>query len=65
MLADYFTKPLQGALFREFRDIIMVKLIPFTLLGDKYSYTSKERVGKIPPKNIPLGPGEPLNHKYA
>jgi len=23
MLADFFTKPLQGALFREFRDVVM------------------------------------------
>ena len=51
MLAGYFKKTLQGALFHNFRYIIMGRVIPFTLLEDAFSYTSKERVGKqIPPK---------------
>ena len=36
MIADYFTKPLQGSLFRKMRDIIM-GLAPFP---------AEERVGK-------------------
>ena len=46
MLADYFEKPLQGALFHKFRDIIRVRVSPFTLIEDTFSYTSKERVEK-------------------
>ena len=62
MLADYFTKPLQGALFHNFRDIIMGRVSPFTLLEDAFSYTSKERVGKhFLSKEIPLGGGNLLN----
>ena len=34
MLADYFTNPLQGALFFMFRDIIMGRVSPYTLLKD-------------------------------
>ena len=66
MLADYFTKPLQGALFHQFRDIIMGRVSPFTLLEDTFSYTIKERVGKkILSKEIPLDTGDPLKEtKY-
>ena len=61
MLAYYFTKPLQGALFHKFRDIIMGKISPYKLLEDKFLYTRKERVGKqIPSKDIILGTREPL-----
>ena len=61
MLAAYFTKPLQGELFHNFRDIIMVRVSTLTLIDDTFSYTSKDQVGKqIPPKEIPLGTGEPL-----
>ena len=61
MLADYFTKPLQGALFYKFRYIIMGRFSPFTLLEDTFSYTSKKHVGKqIPPKEIPLGTRETM-----
>ena len=47
MLADFFTKPLQGELFRRFRDVIMGHKHINTLLNmfiDKT--TSKERVGE-------------------
>ena len=61
MLADYFTKPLQGALFQKFWYIIMGRFSPFTLLEGTFSYTSKERVVKyITSKEITLGTGEPL-----
>jgi len=35
MLADFFTKPLQGALFRKFRDVVM---------GREHVYTLKKPV---------------------
>ena len=61
MLADYFTKPLQGALLHKFRDISIVRVSTFTLLEDKVSYTSKACVAKhISSKEIPPGTGYPL-----
>ena len=61
MLADYFTKPLQGDFPHKFRDMIMGRVSTFTLLEDTVSYTRKERVGKQnPSKDITLGTGEPL-----
>ena len=43
MVADFFTKPLQGALFLKFRDIIMrLKPVSSILINDYLS--SKERV---------------------
>jgi hypothetical protein len=42
MVADYFTKPLQGALFYKFRDQIM-GLVPMeTIVGDHRSVLDKE-----------------------
>ena len=39
----------------------MGRVIPFTLIGKTFSYTSKKSVGKqIPSKEIPLGTGGPL-----
>ena len=48
MLADFFTKPLQGSLFHKFRDVIMGQQhISTILIGNKsYDGESKERVGK-------------------
>ena len=43
MIADYFTKPLQGNLFKLFRDIIMVYKHIGDILADIES-TAKERV---------------------
>lgn len=44
MLADFFTKPLQGELFRRFRDIIMGHKHISTLMNMKLpNLTSKER----------------------
>ena len=61
MLADYFTKHLQGALGHKLREIIVVRVGPFKLLEEKISNTSKERVEKqIPLKDIPSGTVEPL-----
>ena len=61
MLADYFINPLQVSLFHKFKEIIVVRVIPFTLLEYTFSYTSKDCVGKnIPLKDIPSGTREPL-----
>ena len=49
MLANYFANPLQGSLIHKFGYIIMVRVIPFTLLEDTFSYTSKESVGEYIP----------------
>ena len=46
MLADYFTKPLQGQLFRRFRDVIMGYTHINDLLLDK-EFLLKERVEKL------------------
>ena len=46
ILSYYFTKPLQGELFHNFRDIIMVRVSPFTIPQYTFSYTSRELVGK-------------------
>ena len=45
MVADYFTKPLNGKLFRKFRDIIM-GYKPMTILNDE-AFAIKERVDKV------------------
>ena len=46
MLGDYFTKPLQGNLFRRFRDVIMGKVHINDLLLDP-NFKIKERVEKM------------------
>jgi len=46
MLADYFTKPLQGNVFRRFRDVIMGKTHINELLLDP-DFLIKERVEKL------------------
>ena len=64
MLAAYFTKPLQGALFHKFRDIFMAGVIPYTLLEDIVSYSSKEHFGKqITLKDILSKIGGQLRYK--
>ena len=47
MIADYFTKPLQGALFKKLRDVIMGHTHPSSLLKPSGLAPSpcKERVG--------------------
>ena len=45
MLADFFTKPLQGHLFRRFRDVILGHC-PIASLHDSPVTPSEERVGK-------------------
>ena len=44
MLIYYFTKPLQGALFNKFMDIIMIIASPYILLKDITSSSRKESV---------------------
>ena len=44
MLANYFTKILQGSLFHKFKDIIMKIVITYTLLKDIASNSIKARV---------------------
>ena len=47
MLADFFTKPLQGALFRKFRDVILGYKHVSTL-ADLVDIVAQERVGERP-----------------
>ena len=49
MLADYFTKPLQGSLFRKFRAIIM-GWEPLSALQDLNEF--KERVERVNPPEL-------------
>ena len=54
MLAYYFTKTLQGALFHKFREILMVRVSPYTMLKYITPYSIKDRVENIiTGKNIP------------
>jgi hypothetical protein len=46
MIADFFTKPLQGALFRKFRDIVLGYKHISTLNEDEEDSSSQERVRK-------------------
>jgi hypothetical protein len=58
MVADYFTKPLQGALFYKFRDQIMGVVPMDTIIGDHRSVLgdesndpiSSDKRRKVPPK---------------
>jgi hypothetical protein len=60
MVADYFTKPLQGELFYKFRDQIMGVVPMNTIIGDHRSVLdeesnhpiSSEKPNKVPPKVI-------------
>ena len=45
MLADFFTKPLQGSLFRKFRDVVLGYEHIDTLIIDENIVPSQERVG--------------------
>ena len=45
MLADFFTKPLQGSLFRKFRDVVLGYEHISTLINDEKIVPSKERAG--------------------
>ena len=46
MLADFYTKPLQGRLFRIYRDVIL-GYKPMSYLKEQFETLSKERVGNI------------------
>ena len=46
MIADFFTKPLQGNLFRNFRDVILGYVHIQTLFHDDEQSSSQERVSK-------------------
>ena len=46
MLADFLTKPLQGSLFRKFRDFILGYKHFSALINELELSTSKERVGE-------------------
>jgi hypothetical protein len=46
MIADFFTKPLQGSLFRKFRDIVLGYKHIDTLLEDTECPSDQERVEK-------------------
>jgi hypothetical protein len=45
MLADFFTKPVQGALFKKFRDVIL-GYQPLDYLSESPTSTFEERVGE-------------------
>ena len=59
MLADFFTKPLQGSLFRKFRSVLLGEAHIDTLHHVPHLDPSEERVGiKIPSSSrIPRNPG--------
>ena len=59
MLADYFTKPLQGNVFRHFRDVIIGKVHINDLLLDP-DFKIKERVEKV--SKIVIKKSEPNNN---
>ena len=46
MIADFFTKPLQGSLFKKMRDVVLGYKHVDTLLDTKENPISQERVGK-------------------
>jgi len=50
MLAEFYTKPLQGSLFRTFRDVVMGHKHVDTLLDDEEESSSNERVGSDDPR---------------
>jgi hypothetical protein len=64
MLADYFTKPLQGALFHKFREVIMGWKHINTFKSSVPS-PSKERVGDTNESSPVTGPGKNPPRTYA
>ena len=66
MLADYFTKPLQGALFRKLRRVIM-GMDPVSVLDgiDFSALSSKERVDNPPKEDHRFGDGRSDKRSYA
>ena len=44
MLADFFTKPLQGSLFRKFRAVLLGEEHVYTLVCNKLTVSFEERV---------------------
>ena len=60
MIADFFTKPLQGRLFRKFRDVVLGYKHISTLVDEEES-PSQERVGKGIPEGIPEGSGDGIS----
>ena len=51
MLADFFTKPLQGSLFRKFRDYVLGYQPVETLINEVDTPLQQERVGKEEKEN--------------
>jgi hypothetical protein len=49
MIADYFTKPLQGELFYKFRDQIMV-VVPMNTIGNHRSVLDHKVTNSVTPK---------------
>ena len=66
MLADYFTKPLQGALFRKLRRVIM-GMDPVSVLDgiDFSALSPKERVDNPPKEDHRFGDGRRDERSYA
>ena len=61
MVADFFTKPLQGALFRKLRSVIMGEIDVATFLD--MSSGPKERVGKETPEVLITPYGQMKNEQ--
>ena len=52
MVADFFTKPLQGSLFRKFRDVVMGYKHISSLYDQSEQTSVQERVGKEEKRNF-------------
>ena len=62
MLTDFFTKPLQGSLFRKFRSVLLGHAHINTLRDHTSPETNEERVGS---ENTTVPPGSGLTHAAA
>jgi hypothetical protein len=65
MLADYFSKPLQGSLFRMFRSILLGELPTSTLFEPSPASENEERVDNGNPEPEPSGQNQYRDTKVA
>jgi Reverse transcriptase (RNA-dependent DNA polymerase) len=64
MLADFFTKPLQGSLFRVFRSVLLGELPTSALSQSPSPQGNEERVDNGNPQPDPSGKPEPSGNQY-
>ena len=64
MLADFLTKPLQGALFRKFRDVIL-GYTPLATLRQPLAPSPEERVGDQDENPTTGGENSPATHSHS